>query len=63
MLYGCIQGLSTEGVEMTSTIIDADNSVINKQVTNGVAVRMALLYLLTGRKNFENINYKWKSNI
>jgi aspartate carbamoyltransferase catalytic subunit len=43
-------GPVNRGVEMTSTIIDADNSVINKQVTNGVAVRMALLYLLTGRE-------------
>lgn len=43
-------GPVNRGVEMTSAIIDADNSVINKQVTNGVAVRMALLYLLTGRE-------------
>jgi len=43
-------GPVNRGVEMTSTIIDGDNSVINKQVTNGVAVRMALLYLLTGRE-------------
>lgn len=43
-------GPVNRGVEMTSTIVDADNSVINKQVTNGVAVRMALLYLLTGRE-------------
>ena len=43
-------GPVNRGVEMPSTIIDADNSVINKQVTNGVAVRMALLYLLTGRE-------------
>ncbi|NLX63200.1 MAG: aspartate carbamoyltransferase catalytic subunit [Clostridiaceae bacterium] len=43
-------GPVNRGVEMTSVIIDADNSVINKQVTNGVAVRMALLYLLTGRE-------------
>ncbi|MGI6123137.1 MAG: aspartate carbamoyltransferase catalytic subunit [Acetivibrionales bacterium] len=45
-------GPVNRGVEMTSTIIDADNSVINKQVTNGVAVRMALLYLLIGREEF-----------
>lgn len=43
-------GPVNRGVEMTSSLIDADNSVINKQVTNGVAVRMALLYLLTGRE-------------
>jgi aspartate carbamoyltransferase catalytic subunit len=39
------------GVEMSSAVVDADNSVVNEQVTNGVAVRMALLYLLTRRKN------------
>lgn len=44
-------GPVNRGLEMTSNIIDSDNSVINQQVTNGVAVRMALLYLLTGREN------------
>lgn len=43
-------GPVNRGVEMTSAIIDGDNSVINEQVTNGVAVRMALLYMLTGRE-------------
>lgn len=43
-------GPVNRGVEMTSSLIDADNAVINEQVTNGVAVRMALLYLLTGRE-------------
>lgn len=37
------------GVELSSAVIDGDQSVINEQVTNGVAVRMALLYLLTRR--------------
>lgn len=43
-------GPVNRGVEMTSSLIDGDASVINEQVTNGVAVRMALLYLLTGRE-------------
>ncbi len=43
-------GPVNRGVEMTSSLIDGDQSVINDQVTNGVAVRMALLYLLTGRE-------------
>jgi aspartate carbamoyltransferase catalytic subunit len=42
-------GPVNRGVEMTSALIDSENSYINTQVTNGVAVRMALLYLLTGR--------------
>jgi aspartate carbamoyltransferase catalytic subunit len=32
---------------MSSEIIDGENSAIEEQVTNGVAVRMALLYMLT----------------
>ena len=44
-------GPVNRGLEMTSNIIDSDQSVINLQVTNGVAVRMALLYLLTGRED------------
>jgi aspartate carbamoyltransferase catalytic subunit len=42
-------GPVNRGVEMTSSVIDSGLSVINEQVTNGVAVRMALLYLLTRR--------------
>ena len=42
-------GPVNRGVELTSEVIDGDDSVINEQVTNGVAVRMALLYLLTRR--------------
>jgi aspartate carbamoyltransferase catalytic subunit len=34
------------GVEMTSEVIDHQRSVINEQVTSGVAVRMALLKML-----------------
>ncbi len=36
------------GVEITSDVADSDHSVILQQVTNGVAVRMAVLYLLAG---------------
>jgi aspartate carbamoyltransferase catalytic subunit len=43
-------GPVNRGVEMASTVIDGDRSVINEQVTNGVAIRMALLYMLTGRE-------------
>ena len=34
------------GVELTPQVIDGEKSVILEQVTNGVAVRMALLKLL-----------------
>ena len=42
-------GPVNRGVEMTSEVIDADYSAINEQVTNGVAVRMSILYHLTKR--------------
>ena len=46
-------GPINRGVEITSEIADSKSSVILEQVTNGIAVRMALLYLLTsqGQKN------------
>ena len=40
------------GVEISSEIADGSQSLILDQVTNGVAVRMAVLYLLAGG-NFE----------
>ena len=40
-------GPVNRGVELSSSVMDSDISVINEQVTNGVAVRMALLYLMT----------------
>jgi len=49
-------GPVNRGVEFTSAVIDAEQSYINEQVTNGVAVRMALLYLLTRRGANENTN-------
>jgi len=36
-------------VELTSDVADSENSVILQQVLNGVAVRMAVLYLLSTR--------------
>lgn len=44
-------GPVNRGVELTSSVIDGEQSAINEQVTNGVAVRMALLYLLTRRSS------------
>ncbi|TCK92384.1 aspartate carbamoyltransferase [Natranaerovirga hydrolytica] len=39
-------GPVNRNVELSSTIIDAPYSTINKQVTNGVAVRMAILQMI-----------------
>lgn len=41
-------GPINRGVEMESEVADSDRAVILNQVTNGVAVRMAALYLLSG---------------
>ncbi len=40
-------GPVNRGVEMSTFTIDGDMSVIDEQVTNGLAVRMALLFMLT----------------
>jgi aspartate carbamoyltransferase catalytic subunit len=43
-------GPMNRGIEISSDVADAGYSVITDQVTNGVAVRMALLYLLLGNE-------------
>jgi aspartate carbamoyltransferase catalytic subunit len=41
-------GPMNRGVEIDSDVADLPNAVIEEQVTNGIAIRMALLYLLLG---------------
>ena len=41
-------GPMNRGVEIESEIADGERGVILEQVTNGIAVRMAVLYLLNG---------------
>jgi aspartate carbamoyltransferase catalytic subunit len=41
-------GPANLGVEISEEVSVNDQSAITEQVTNGVAVRMALLYLLNG---------------
>jgi aspartate carbamoyltransferase catalytic subunit len=43
-------GPMNRGIEITGDVADGPYSVILDQVENGVAVRMAVLYLLTGRE-------------
>ncbi len=43
-------GPVNRGIELSAELADGVNSVILEQVTNGVAVRMAILYLLFGKK-------------
>jgi aspartate carbamoyltransferase catalytic subunit len=42
-------GPINRGVEITSDIADSDHSIILPQVENGVATRMAVLYLLAAK--------------
>jgi aspartate carbamoyltransferase catalytic subunit len=46
-------GPMNRGLEISSAVADGPYSVIMNQVTNGVAVRMALLYLLVARSKAE----------
>ena len=45
-------GPVNRGVELSSAVVDGDQSVINEQVTNGVAVRMAVMHLLANNNGF-----------
>lgn len=47
-------GPINRGVEIDSDVADSSQSVILKQVENGVAVRMAVLYLLSGKKELSS---------
>lgn len=42
-------GPMNRGIEISSDVADSDQSIILDQVTNGLAVRMAVMYLLSGR--------------
>ena len=44
-------GPMNEGIEISPEVAHGTQSVIEEQVANGVAVRMALLYLIAGGKN------------
>jgi aspartate carbamoyltransferase catalytic subunit len=47
-------GPINRGVEIDSDVADSGQSIILQQVENGVAVRMAVLYLLAGRSSNSN---------
>ena len=49
-------GPINRGIEMSSEVADGANSVILEQVTNGIAVRMAVLFLVAQAN--ENINHE-----
>ena len=47
-------GPINRGVELDSDVADSKQSIILQQVENGVAVRMAVLYLLSGGRELNN---------
>jgi aspartate carbamoyltransferase catalytic subunit len=49
-------GPINRGVEIDSDIADGERSVILEQVTNGLAVRMAVLFLINGGKGPQEIS-------
>ncbi|MFH1223060.1 MAG: aspartate carbamoyltransferase, partial [Pseudomonadota bacterium] len=48
-------GPMNRGVEISQAVADSERSVILPQVTNGVAIRMAVLHKLAGGKNIEEV--------
>ncbi len=48
-------GPMNRGVEISSLVADGPHNVILDQVENGVAVRMALLYLVSGGESVQNV--------
>ena len=47
-------GPINRGVEISSEVADSSDSIILNQVENGVAIRMAILYLLASLEGFDN---------
>ena len=52
-------GPMNRGVEIASEVADGPYSVILEQVANGVAVRMAVLYLLAGGRRWTEMKSTW----
>ena len=49
-------GPVNRGIEIDNSVVESPRTIINEQVTNGVAVRMALFYLLAGGAPLEEMN-------
>ena len=48
-------GPINRGVEITSDVADSKNSIILDQVENGLAIRMAIIYLLVAKLNIPQV--------
>ena len=51
-------GPINRGVEVTPEVADGPHSVILQQVTNGLAVRMAVLWLVSGAADRDDLTGK-----
>ena len=51
-------GPINRGVEITSEVADSEQAIILNQVENGVAIRMAVLYLLASKKKIMQYQVK-----
>jgi aspartate carbamoyltransferase catalytic subunit len=51
-------GPINRGVEIDDAVANSPNAIINEQVTNGVAIRMSIFYLLSGAAPLEGIDDK-----
>jgi aspartate carbamoyltransferase catalytic subunit len=49
-------GPINRGIEIDDSVVESGQSIINEQVTNGVAVRMAIFYLLAGGAPLEEMS-------
>ena len=50
-------GPINRGVEITSDLADSENAIILDQVENGVAIRMAIIYLLASKLKMSDYDY------
>ena len=50
----CTQVPINRGVEITTEVADSERSIILDQVENGVAIRMAVIYLLADKIDKRN---------
>ena len=48
-------GPINRGVEITSDVAESKNAIILDQVENGVAIRMAIIYLLVAKLNIPSV--------
>ncbi|MBN2161073.1 MAG: aspartate carbamoyltransferase catalytic subunit [Spirochaetes bacterium] len=56
-------GPVNRGIEIDDAVMESSNTIINEQVTNGVAVRMAIFYLLAGGAPLEEMNAEQRGTL